>query len=158
MNYNNDVEYVTEEGLQAIKDELKQLTTVVRDELSEKLRIAISQGDLKENADYHDAKERQGFTEARIRDLEDALRRAQVITDPVNTDRVRVGSRVTVSEEGYDEEETYQLVGAREADPSKGMVSNESPIGKALLGAKKGQTVEFESPGGTISFTVVSIK
>lgn len=158
MNYNSGVEYVTEEGLQAIKDELKQLTTVTRDELSEKLRVAISQGDLKENADYHDAKERQGFTEARIRDLEDALRRAQVITDPVKTDRVRVGSTVTVSEDGYDEEETYQLVGAREADPSKGMVSNESPIGKALLGAKKGQTVAFESPGGTISFTVVSIK
>ena len=158
MNYNSGVEYVTEEGLQAIKDELKQLTTVTRDELSEKLRVAISQGDLKENADYHDAKERQGFTEARIRDLEDALRRAQVITDPVKTDRVRVGSTVTVSEDGYDEEETYQLVGAREADPSKGMVSNESPIGKALLGATKGQVVEFQSPGGTISFTVVSIK
>ena len=158
MNYNNDAEYVTEEGLQAIKDELKHLTTVERDELSEKLRIAISQGDLKENADYHDAKERQGFTEARIRDLEDALRRAKIITDPVKTDRVRVGSTVTVSEEGYDEEETYQLVGAREADPSKGMVSNESPIGKALLGAKKGQIVAFESPGGTISFRVVSIK
>lgn len=158
MNYNTDVEYVTEEGLQAMKAELEHLTTVERDDLSEKLRIAISQGDLKENADYHDAKERQGFTEARIRDLEDAIRRAKVITDPVKTDRVRVGSTVTVSEEGYDEEETYQLVGAREADPSKGMVSNESPIGKALLGAKKGQIVEFESPGGTISFTVVSIK
>ena len=158
MNYNNDVEYVTEEGLQAIKEELKHLTTVVRDELSEKLRAAITQGDLKENADYHDAKERQGFTEARIRDLEDALRRAHVITEPTKSDRVRVGSTVTVSEEGYDEEETYQIVGAREADPSKGMISNESPIGKALLGAKKGQTVEFQSPGGSISFTVVTIK
>jgi len=158
MNYNNDIEYVTAEGLREMKEELEHLTTVKRDELSEKLRIAIAQGDLKENADYHDAKEQQGFTEARIRDLQDALRRAKVIADPVRSDVVGVGSTVTVAEEGYDDEETYKIVGALEADPSKGMISNESPIGKALLGAKKGQTVQFQSPGGTISFTVIAIK
>ncbi len=158
MDYNNDIEYVTAEGLREIKEELEQLTTVKRDELSEKLRIAIQQGDLKENADYHDAKEQQGFVEARIRDLEDVVRRAKIIAPPTRSDSVHMGSTVTVTEEGYDDEETYKIVGAQQADPSKGMISNESPIGKALLGAKKGQTVEFQSPGGTIRFTVLAIK
>ena len=157
MNQNNDVVYVTAEGMQNLKDELTYLTTTKREELSAKLEAAIAQGDLKENADYHDAKEEQGFAEARVRDIEDILRRAQIIDDNGPTDIVRVGSTVTVSEEGYDEEETYNIVGAAEANPAEGRISNESPIGQALLGARKGQIVRVNTPGGNIEFTILSI-
>ncbi|MCA9960548.1 MAG: GreA/GreB family elongation factor, partial [Anaerolineales bacterium] len=100
----------------------------------------------------------QGFTEGRIKDLEDSLRRAKIIQEDVRTDKVRVGSTVTVVEEGYDEPETYHIVGAPEADPSKGFISNESPIGSALLGAKRGQTVEAMTPGGIIRLQIQSIE
>jgi transcription elongation factor GreA len=156
MNQNNDVVYVTADGLQQLKDELAYLTTTKREELSAKLEAAIAQGDLKENADYHDAKEEQGFAEARVRDIEDILRRAQIIDDDGPSDIVRVGSTVTVSEEGY-EEETYSIVGAAEAAPAEGRISNESPIGQALIGARKGQVVSVNTPGGSIEFTILSI-
>lgn len=151
------VVYLTPEGLQKIKDELEYLTTTRREEMAIKLETAISQGDLKENADYHDAKEEQGFIEGRIRDLEDSLRRAEVIVDSGKNDRVRVGSTVTVTEAGYDEEEIYNIVGAHEADPANGRISNESPIGTALLGARLGEVVTAETPGGAIDFEIVSI-
>ena len=154
----NDVVYVTEEGLQKIKEELAYLQTEKREEISVKLEAAIKQGDLKENADYHSAKEEQGFIEGRIKDLEDALRRAEIIEDNAPTDTVSMGNTVTVVEEGFDEEETYYIVGPHEADPANGRISNESPIGQALLGAKKGQTVTAQTPGGEISFTIQSIK
>ncbi len=154
----NDVVYVTEEGLQKIKEELTYLQTEKREEISVKLEAAIKQGDLKENADYHSAKEEQGFVEGRIKDLEDALRRAEIIEDNVPADTVSVGNTVTVVEEGFDEAETYYIVGPHEADPANGRISNESPIGRALLGAKKGQTVTAQTPGGEISFTIQSIK
>ncbi|MCA9960597.1 MAG: transcription elongation factor GreA, partial [Anaerolineales bacterium] len=93
-----DVVYLTEEGLQKIKDELEYLKNEKREEISRKLEVAIQQGDLKENADYHAAKEEQGFTEGRIKDLEDSLRRAKIIQEDVRTDKVRVGSTVTVVE------------------------------------------------------------
>ncbi|MDX1416534.1 MAG: transcription elongation factor GreA [Candidatus Promineifilaceae bacterium] len=157
MSQNLDVVYLTEEGLQKIKEELAYLTTVRREEISLKLQAAISQGDLKENADYHDAKEEQGFNEGRIRDLEDSLRRAQIIEDNGPSDVVRVGSMVTVSEEGYDEEEVYNIVGAHEADPGNGRISNESPIGNALLGARVGDIVTVETPGGEVRFEVQAI-
>lgn len=153
-----DVVYLTEDGLQKIKDELEYLKGEKREEISRKLEIAIQQGDLKENADYHTAKEEQGFTEGRIKDLQDTLRRAQIIQEDLPSDKVRVGSKVTVVEEGYDDPETYYIVGAPEADPSKGYISNESPIGSALLGAKKGQTVEAMTPGGLIRLRIRSIE
>jgi len=154
----NDVVYVTEEGLQKIKEELAYLQTEKREEISVKLEAAIKQGDLKENADYHSAKEEQGFVEGRIKDLEDALRRAEIIEDNVPADTVSVGNTVTVVEAGFDEEETYYIVGPHEADPANGRISNESPIGQALLGAKKGQTITAQTPGGAIRFTIQSIK
>ena len=157
MNRNDDVVYITAEGLRQLEEELTYLTTVRREELSIKLETAIAQGDLKENADYHDAKEEQGFSEARVRDIEDTLRRAKIISDDGPSDVVRVGSKVTVSEEGYGEEETYNIVGAAEADPAAGRISNESPMGRALLGARKGQVVHVETPGGAIKFTILSI-
>ncbi|MCA9945073.1 MAG: transcription elongation factor GreA [Anaerolineales bacterium] len=151
----NDVVYLTEEGLQKIKDELAYLKGEKLEELANKLQIAIAQGDLKENADYHAAKEEQGFVDGRIKDLEDSLRRAKIIQDVGPADKVRVGHTVTVVEVGEDDyEETYHIVGAHEADPSNGRISNESPIGRALLGSKKGQTVAVETPGGQIQLQI----
>ena len=153
-----DHAYMTQEGLQKVKEELEYLQTTKREELSEKLEKAIAQGDLKENADYHAAKEEQGFAEGRIKDLEDTLRRVKIIKNTGPSDIVRVGSKVTVCEVGYeDEEETYFIVGAREADPGNGRISNESPIGSALIGAKKGAIVRALTPGGQIQFQVKAI-
>ena len=157
MSQEYNVVYLTADGLQKINDELDYLKTVRREEIAAKLQAAISQGDLKENADYHDAKNEQGFVEGRIRDLEDSLRRAQVIKDTGPSDVVRLGSMVTVSEEGYDEEEVYNIVGAHEADPGNGRISNESPIGRALIGARTGDVVTVETPGGEIRFEIGSI-
>lgn len=155
----NDFVYLTEEGLQKIKEELAYLKGEKLEELAVKLQAAISQGDLKENADYHAAKEEQGFVDGRIKDLEDSLRRAKIIQDVGPADKVRVGHTVTVMELDEDEpyEATYHIVGAHEADPGNGRISNESPIGRALLGAKKGQTVAVQTPGGQIQLQIQSI-
>ncbi len=158
MNYDNNVLYITKEGLQKIHEELEYLTTTKREELSNKLEAAIAQGDLSENADYHAAKEEQGFVEGRIQSLQDSLRRAQIIEDEVPADTVSVGNKVTVIEEGYDESEMYHIVGPHEANPGNGRISNESPFGRALLGAKKGQTVNVETPGGQIRLRVQAIE
>lgn len=155
---NSDVIYVTEEGLEKIRSELEYLKNERRAEISARLELAISHGDLSENADYDYAKQEQAFVEGRIKDLEDSLRRAQIIDHDGRNDKVRVGSTVTLVEEGYeDEEETYYIVGVHEADPANGRISNESPIGKALLGAKKGQTVNVDAPAGQMRFIVKSI-
>jgi transcription elongation factor GreA len=155
---NDDVIYVTEEGLEKINSELEYLKGERREEISSRLELAISHGDLSENADYDYAKQEQAFVEGRIKDLEDSLRRAKIINHDGRKDRVRVGSTVTLFEEGFeDEEETYFIVGIHEADPAKGKISNESPIGKALLGAKVGQTVKVNAPAGLISFTIKAI-
>lgn len=156
----NDVVYLTEEGLQKIKEELAYLKGAKREELANKLQIAIAQGDLKENADYHAAKEEQGFVDGRIKDLEDSLRRAKIIEDVGPADKVRVGHTVTVIEmdEGEEYEATYTIVGAHEANPSKGLISNESPFGRGLLGSKKGQTVTVQTPGGQIQLRIKTIK
>lgn len=158
MSPDEDVVYVTEEGLQKIKEELAYLKGPKREEISHKLEIAIAQGDLKENADYHAAKEEQGFVAGRIKDLEDALRRAKLIAENLPRDVVRVGCTVTVIEEGYDDVETYHIVGVREADPSNGYISNESPIGRALLGAKRGQVIVANTPSGEIRLRIKSIQ
>lgn len=152
-----DVVYVTKEGLEKMQDELDHLIKVKRPELSERLRSAISQGDLSENADYDYAKQEQAFLEGRIQELEDALRRAQIIDDGGPGDKVRVGSTVTIVADGQDEEETYRIVGAHEADPANGYISNESPIGRALLGSKPGQVVTVETPGGGMELKVKDI-
>jgi transcription elongation factor GreA len=157
MTLNNDVVYITPEGLKQLEDELAYLQTEKQEELSIKLEKAIAQGDLKENADYHDAKEEQGFVAARIRDIEDTLRRAEIIDEDGPSDVVRVGSTVTVSEAGFDDEETYNIVGAAEADPAAGRISNESPMGQALIGARVGHVVQVASPSGTIDFTILAI-
>lgn len=153
----SNVVYVTAEGLKQMEDELRELKTTRREEVAMRLEAAIKQGDLKENADYHDAKEEQGLMEARVRYLEDALRRAEVIRQDGPNDKVRVGSKVTVVEAGTDDEEIYMIVGAQEADPANGRISNESPIGQALLGARVGQTVAAAIPMGEINFEIRQI-
>jgi len=152
-----NVVYVTEEGLQKMKEELEHLKSVKRLEISERLEAAIAQGDLSENADYDYAKQEQAFLEGRIQDLEDALRRAKVIKEGGPADMVQVGSTVTISENGFDREETYRIVGVQEANPTEGLISNESPIGRALLGARVGDTVTVETPGGGLELEILTI-
>lgn len=159
MSMKEDVTYITKEGLQKIKEELEYLKNEKRAEISERLEVAISHGDLSENADYDYAKQEQAFVEGRIKDLEYSLRRAEIIDHDGRNDKVRIGSTVTVVEEGFeDEAETYYIVGAHEADPSNGRISNKSPIGRALLGARKGQTVTVDVPAGELQLKVTCIQ
>ena len=147
--------YLTPEGAEELKQELARLVNVKRPELAQKLKEAVAQGDLKENADYHDAKEQQAFTEGRIQYLENILRAAVIINNNGATDIVQIGAEVTIREDGFDEDETYMIVGAAEASPREGKISHESPIGAALLGQKKGAKVKVKTPGGT---TVLKIR
>lgn len=153
-----DKTYLTAEGAEELRRELDQLVTVRRPALAEKLAEAVSQGDLKENADYHDAKEQQAFIEGRIKYLENILRSAVIIENSGKTDVVSLGSEVTILEDGTSEEETYTIVGAAEANPHAGKISNESPIGSALLGRKVGEKVRVKTPGGEVTFKVKRIR
>lgn len=150
--------YLTAEGRAELEQELNNLINVRRPELAQKLKEAVAQGDLKENADYHDAKEQQAFIEGRIQYLENILRSAVIIRNDGPSDEVRLGAQVTIREEGTDEDETYMIVGAAEANPSDGKISHESPIGSALLGRKKGDKVKVETPAGEITFRVRRIE
>jgi len=150
--------YLTEQGYADLKQELETLINVRRPDLAIKLKEAVAEGDLKENANYHDAKEQQAFIEGRIQYLENIIRSAQVIANDGSTDEVRIGSQVTMREEGGDEDETYYIVGAAEANPREGKISNESPIGSALMGRKKGDNVRVNTPQGTIVFKIKKIK
>ena len=148
--------YLTPEGAAKLKAELAELTGPRREELAQRLRSAIQMGDLSENADYHKAKEDQGFLEGRIQEIEAVLRMA-VIVEKTHSDVVTVGSRVTVQEDNYDPE-VYYVVGAKEADSRKGKISNESPIGKALMDHKAGDVVEAETPDGKIKFKILKVE
>jgi transcription elongation factor GreA len=148
--------YLTPEGEIKLKAELKELTGPRREDLAKRLRSAIQMGDLSENADYHKAKEDQAFLEGRIQEIEAILRMA-VIIEKTKSDRVNVGSHVTIQEEGFDPE-TFYVVGAKEADPRNGKISNESPIGSALMSHKAGDVVEAETPGGKIKFKVLKVE
>ena len=150
--------YLTPEGAEQLRRELKDLVEVKRPALALKLKEAKEQGDLSENADYIDAKEQQGFLEGRIRELELTLRSASIIEKSETSDVVVLGSEVTVSEDG-EPPETYMIVGGTEADPTKGKISHESPLGAALLNKKKGAKVEISTPSGErIMFKIVSIQ
>ena len=152
----NQPTYLTPEGAAKLKAELVELTGPRREELSKRLRSAIQMGDLSENADYHKAKEDQAFLEGRIKEIEAVLRNA-VIIEKTRSDIVTVGSTITVQEADLDPE-TYYMVGAKEADPRNGKISNESPIGKALLDHKVGDVVEAETPGGKLKFKILKIE
>lgn len=149
--------YLTAEGAEELRRELDELINVRRPALAAKLTEAVAQGDLKENADYHDAKEQQAFMEGRIKYLENILRSATVIENNGKTDQVRLGGEVTIVEDGTKDEETYVIVGAAEANPRDGKISNESPIGAALLGRKVGDKVKVETPAGLVTFKIKRI-
>ncbi len=150
--------WLTAEGAAELQRELDQLRDVKRPELSRKLKEAVAQGDLKENADYHDAREQKAFAEGRIQYLENVLRSAQIITEDKNSGKVRVGSVVTIREVGEQEDETYRIVGAAEANPREGKISHESPIGRALLGCRKGSKVNVHTPGGEMAVRIRNIE
>ena len=153
----NDKMYLTPTGVEKLSAELEKLTGIERPALAGRLRNAIKMGDLSENADYIAAKEDQAFLEGRILEIEEILRQAVIIEKDAPTDQVSVGNKVTIVEEDG-EPETYTLVGAQEADPRDGMISNESPIGNALLGKKTGDEVTVETPSGQIVFSVLKIE
>lgn len=149
--------FLTSDGATKLKAELEELTTTKRTELAARLRDAIKMGDLSENADYIMAKEDQAFLEGRIQELQTILRSAVVMDGAALGGAAVVGSRVTVQEKGEDPE-TFILVGAKEADPRAGKISHESPIGKALMGKREGDTAKAETPGGSIVFKVLKVE
>jgi len=146
--------YLTADGAEELRRELDELINVRRPALTKKLKEAVAEGDLKENADYHDTKEQQGFVEGRIHYLENILRSAVIIANDGTSDEVRIGSEVTIREEDGDEDETYIIVGAAEANPREGKISLESPIGSALIGCKKGDKVRVKTPNGEVVFKI----
>ncbi len=149
--------YLTFEGKKKLEEELDFLVNVRRKEVAAAIQSAKEEGDISENSAYDEAKLSQAFLEGRIQTIEAQLREAVLIEQNGNADRVGVGHKVTVVEEGFDAE-TYHIVGSAEADPLNGRISNESPIGKALLGAKKGDVVTAETPNGQIVFKVIKIE
>jgi transcription elongation factor GreA len=149
---------VTEEGLKKLQEELEYLKTTKRKEVVEAIRVALSFGDLSENSEYDEAKNEQAKTEARINELEESLKHVKVISESeVTTDTVNVGNRVKVYDKEFDEEIEYLLVGSTEADPLANKISDQSPIGAALLGQAVGTTVEVHTPGGVIELQILEI-
>ena len=150
---------LTPEGLQKLEEELEHLKGVKRREVAERIKLAISYGDISENSEYEDAKNEQAFIEGRIMTLEKMLRNARIIhEDDVDTDLVSIGSTVLLRDVEFDEEVEYTIVGSAEADPASNKISNESPVGRSLLGQAVGCTVEVTVPAGTIRFQILSIK
>ncbi len=142
---------MTYAGLRAIEDELEELKTVKRKDVAEKIKVARGYGDLSENSEYDEAKNEQGFVESRIALLEKTLKHARVIdADDLTTDHVAIGSHVKIKDEDGDEDE-YDITGSTEADPMNGKISDESPVGAALLNHKVGDTVEIMLPNGSIT-------
>lgn len=157
MVFMTEVSYLTAEGLEKLQNELKHLKSTVRTELSKRLRAAIQMGDLSENADYIQAKEEQAFIEGRILELDNLLSNVKLIEEKDRKDgKVDIGSTVTVQEDNFPEE-TYYLVGPKEADPPNGKISYESPIGKSLLNHKIGDEVEIQTPGGKLKLKIVKV-
>jgi transcription elongation factor GreA len=151
--------YLTRQGVEKLRQELDHLINVRRPALAERLRHAIEQGDLSENADYQTAKEEQAFLEGRIQQLETMLLDAVIINENQGPkDKVGLGSRVTVLDEEEDFSETYVIVGAAESDPTNGRISNESPIGRALMARKVGERVTVEAPAGEIIIKITAIE
>ncbi len=152
---------LTPEGLERLKSELQHLRTIGRQRIAERLENAFADGqddEFVDNAELEAARNEQSFLEGRIMELEEILGNYQLIEENGPHDSVRVGNKITVVEEDSEEEERYHLVGAAEADPVEGRISNESPLGKALLGAKVGDTVSVNAPNGLIKFRITKIE
>ena len=151
---------VTKEGLKKLKEELENLKTVRRKEVAQRLKEAISYGDLSENSEYEEAKNEQAFIEGRILELEQKIKSAKIITEKSTDKRgkeVNIGSSVTIRNAESDEEQSYTIVGATEADPFENKISNESPIGKALLSKVKGDDVKVPTPSGIVQYEIVKV-
>jgi len=159
---NKDQVLVTKEGLIQLKDELEQLKTTKRKEVARKLKEAISYGDLSENSEYEEAKNEQAFIEGRIIELEKKIRNAKLISEPKRgkvSKTIKIGTTVTIKNLTDDtEEETYTIVGSTEADPVNHKISNESPIGMALIGQEKGNTISIKAPAGTFEYKIIALK
>lgn len=150
---------LTYEGLQKLENELQDLKVVRRKEVSQKIKEAREQGDLSENAEYDAAKDEQRDIEARIEEIEKILKNAEVVVeDEVDLDKISVGCSVTVLDMEFDEEMEFKIVGSTEASSLKGKISNESPVGQALLGRKKGDVVSVETQAGVIEYKVLDIQ
>jgi transcription elongation factor GreA len=149
---------LTQEGLNELQAELDELKTVKRNEIAEKIKLARSFGDLSENSEYDEAKNEQAKLENRIVELETMIKHSKIISDADrSTDTVGIGVTVKIFDVDLDEEATYQIVGSAEADPIGGKISDESPIGVALLGHKAGETVVAETPSGELQFKIIEI-
>lgn len=149
--------YLTQEGLEKIKKQLEYLKTVRRKEITHRIEEAIKLGDLSENAEYHEAKDDQGLNEAKIRELEEILNNAVLINNEKGSKNiVEIGDTIKVKYDGREKE--FTIVGQSEANPTEGLISNESPIGQAFIGRKKGETVEVEAPAGTVKYKIIKIE
>lgn len=147
---------ITDKGLQKLKEELAELKNVRLKAVAERLKEAREFGDLSENAEYEEAKNEQAFVSGRVMELEQMIKHAKVITDNKSCDKVDVGCRVTVQIDGT--KETYAIVGSAESDPINGYISSDSPIGKALVGSKIGDSVKVSAPGGQNEYKIVGIE
>ena len=149
---------LTQEGFNNLENELNYLKTEKRAEIAERIKIALGFGDLSENSEYDEAKNAQAANESKIAELENKLRYAKIIDESeIDTKTVQVGNTVKVLDMEFNEEESYTIVGSTEVDLSQNKISNESPIGAALMGAKKGQIVEAQAPAGVIKYKIISI-
>ena len=149
---------LTQPGLKKLEEELEQLKTEKRKEIAEKIKVALSFGDLSENSEYDEAKNEQAMVESRIATIEAMLQNVKLIDDDdLNTETVSLGSKVLVRDIEFDEKITYHIVGSTEADPDESFISDESPVGRALIDHKVGDTVEVETPGGSIQYMILEI-
>jgi transcription elongation factor GreA len=150
---------LTQDGLKKLEDELENLKSVKRREVAERIKVAIGYGDISENSEYEDAKNEQAFIEGRVITLEKMLRNARIINnDDINIDSVSIGSLVTVEDMEFGDTVEYAIVGSAESDPLNNKISNESPVGRAILGKNKGTVVEVNVPAGIIQYKIVDIK
>ena len=150
---------MTYAGLKKLEDELHDLKVVRRKEVAEKIKEAREQGDLSENAEYDAAKDEQRDIEARIEELEAILKNAEVVVeDEADTEKINVGCKVLVLDEEFDEEVEFKIVGSTEANSLQGKISNESPLGKALIGSKVGDSISVEAPGGMMTYKILKIE
>lgn len=149
---------LTQEGLKDLEDELEELKTVKRRDIAEKIKVALSFGDLSENSEYDEAKNEQGIIEARIAEIEATLMNVKIIDfESLSTEHVQVGNRVTVKDLSENEILVLHIVGSKEVDMKRGKISDESPIGKALIGHQKGDLVDVEAPVGVLKFEIIDI-
>lgn len=156
----NNTVYLTKEGYEKLESELEYLINVRRKEVANQIAEAKAEGDISENAGYDEAKNAQAFLEGRIREIENRIRNAQLIDDMADSPSniVALGRTVVVREAGTDFEEAYAIVGSVEVDPKNGRISNESPMGKALLGKKVGDKINVKTPGGEIQFEILKVE